>query len=128
MINICKKTTGFSQFILFYIFMLFTRLKCLYLCYKTTIIESKNIQVLQTDKPSRLLRKGKELLLVEIPKVYTFFGNTVSVNIYITNDEELKIGDFGFQKCLNIPDRVIKADSKDNVDILNRLHKCKKSY
>ena len=89
-------------------------------------MESKNIQVLQTDKPSRLLRKGKELLLVEIPKVYTFFGNTVSVNIYITNDEELKIGDFGFQKCLNIPDRVIKADSKDNVDILNRLHKCKK--
>jgi hypothetical protein len=57
-------------------------------------MESKNIHVLQTDKPSRLLRKGKELLLVEIPKVYTFFGNTVSVNIYITNDDKIKEGDF----------------------------------
>jgi hypothetical protein len=56
-------------------------------------MESKNIHVLQTDKPSRLLRKEKELLLVEIPKVYTFFGNTVSVNIYITNDDNIKKGD-----------------------------------
>jgi hypothetical protein len=56
-------------------------------------MESKNIHVLHTDKPSRLLRKGKDLLLVEIPKIYTFFGNTVSVNIYITNDDKIKKGD-----------------------------------
>jgi hypothetical protein len=36
-------------------------------------MESKNIHVLQTDKPSRLLRKEKELLLVEIPKSIHFF-------------------------------------------------------
>jgi hypothetical protein len=52
-------------------------------------MESKNIHVLQTDKPSRLLRKEKELLLVEIPKSIHFW-NTVSVNIYITNDDNIK--------------------------------------
>jgi hypothetical protein len=58
----------------------------------------KNIHVLSTDKPSRLVKNGKGLLLVEIPKSYTFFGNTVSANIYITSDEEIKEGDW----CLDM--------------------------
>jgi hypothetical protein len=61
---------------------------------------SKNIHVLSTDKPSRLVKNGKGLLLVEIPKSYTFFGNNVSTNIYITNDEEIKEGDWCYQPNL----------------------------
>lgn len=49
----------------------------------------KNIHILPTDKPSRLLIKEKSLLLVDMPKNYTFFGNIASINIYITSDEEI---------------------------------------
>jgi hypothetical protein len=77
-------------------------------------MESKNIHVLQTDKPSRLLRKGKELLLVEIPKIYTFFGNTVSVNIYITSDEEIKEGNWVYfistKEVVKVPIGVFKGN------------------
>ena len=71
---------------------------------------SKNIHVLPIDKPSRLVKNGKGLLLVEIPKSYTFFGNTVSANIYITNSEEIEKDEwcidnsnevFKFQKFMN---------------------------
>jgi hypothetical protein len=55
----------------------------------------RNIHILQTPNPSRLLRNGKELLLVDIPKNYTFFGGTVSVNIYITSDEPPKLDEWG---------------------------------
>ena len=59
-------------------------------------MESKNMHVIPTDKPSRLVRNGKKLLLVDIPKNYTLFGITVSVNIYITSDEEIGTDEYYF--------------------------------
>jgi len=62
--------------------------------FKTKKITMKNIHILPTDKPSRLVRNGEKLLLVEIPKRYSFFGNTINININITSDEEIKEGDY----------------------------------
>jgi hypothetical protein len=83
-------------------------------------MESKNIHVLQTDNPSRLLRKGKELLLVEMPKVYTFFGNTVSVNIYVTNDEEPKLDQWGINLKNNV---VFKCKGFSSTEYTQEYHK-----
>ena len=62
------------------------------------MIMIKNIHILPTDKPSRLLIKEKSLLLVDMPKNYTFFGNIASINIYITSDEEIKDGEYGLSR------------------------------
>jgi hypothetical protein len=62
----------------------------------------KNVHVLPIDKPSRLVKNGKGLLLVEIPKSYTFFGNNVSANICITSDDEIKEGEYGLSKLNEI--------------------------
>lgn len=51
-----------------------------------------NIHVLLTDKPSRLqLNRHSKLFLSEVPKAY---ADCINQNIYITNDEEIKEGDW----------------------------------
>ena len=55
----------------------------------------KNIHVLPTDKPSRLLYFGtsKELTLQVNPATFRVFERSTQ-NIYITSDEEIKEGDY----------------------------------
>jgi tetrahydromethanopterin S-methyltransferase subunit G len=58
----------------------------------------KNIHVIPTDKPSRLFKFANQLHLDTIPKEYY-----KKYNIYITSDEKIKEGDYGFDevhKCV----------------------------
>ena len=55
----------------------------------------KNIHVIPTDKPSRLFKFANQLHLDTIPKDYY-----KKYNIYITNSEEIKDGEYGI--CLNL--------------------------
>ena len=56
----------------------------------------KNIHILPTDKPSRLqLNKHNKLFYSEFEKSYY---DCVNQNIYITNDEEIKVGDWMYYK------------------------------
>ena len=61
----------------------------------------KNIHVLKTDKPSRLLKSDFKITLLDIPSNEWKKPN---INIYITSDEEIKEGDWvmEFQKGDNI--------------------------
>ena len=79
----------------------------------------KNIHVLPTGKPSSIGYDGVKNLHF----VNDFIDDYQ--NIYITSDEEIKEGDWVFQECLNMPHRLIKADT-ENVQVLNDLNKCKK--
>ena len=79
----------------------------------------KNIHVLPTPKPSRLYKEDS------VYKLDNLVYGTGNQNIYITSDEEIKEGDWVFQECLNMPHRLIKADT-ENVKVLNDLNKCKK--
>lgn len=64
-----------------------------------------NIHILPTDKPSRLQKnKHNKLFLSEENKSYS---DCISQNIYITNDEEIKEGDWfiannGVHKCIRV--------------------------
>ena len=59
------------------------------------MIQSKNIHVLPTDKPSRLLKnnEGKLILAIQTLPIDEEIG-CFPQNIYITNDEEPKAGDY----------------------------------
>ena len=59
----------------------------------------KNIHVLSTDKPSRLsiLNSGKLNFGVE----FISSSNSKAQNIYITSDEEIKVGDWFYNSFLN---------------------------
>ena len=71
----------------------------------------KNIHILPTDKPSRLHlwtdEKGTRLELCEL--VYSHTRNTQ--HIYITNDEEIKEGDWFYNPFIN--EIQINCNSKD---------------
>jgi hypothetical protein len=62
----------------------------------------KNIHLLPTDKPSRLLyfRTSKELTLYVYPTTFRAFERSTQ-NIYITSDEEIKEGDWYIHKQIN---------------------------
>ena len=83
----------------------------------------KNIHILSTDKPSRLYLNTQEYIFEEECSLST--EECQNKHIYITSDEEIKKGDWVFQECLNMPHRLIKADT-ENVQVLNDLNKCKK--
>ena len=51
----------------------------------------KNVHIIPTDKPSKLLQTSFELLLLDIPSNKWKYPN---VNIYITSTEEIKEGDW----------------------------------
>jgi hypothetical protein len=63
----------------------------------------KNIHILPTDKPSRLYKQTGVLLLDTISNI-SKDGISINQNIYITSDEEIKVGDWviEFQKNDNI--------------------------
>jgi hypothetical protein len=65
----------------------------------------KNIHLLPTDKPSRLLyfRTSKELTLYVYPTTFRVFERSTQ-NIYITSDEEIKEGDW----CLSKLNEVVR--------------------
>jgi hypothetical protein len=64
----------------------------------------KNIHVIPTDKPSRVynILGSKRIGFTSNDPFYTenFGGGTQNQNIYITNDEEIKEGEYGI--CLNL--------------------------
>jgi hypothetical protein len=84
----------------------------------------KNIHLIPTDKPSRLHLGNSGLVLCDL----NFGKNTINgQNIYITSDEEIKIGDW----VLNIEENTIFKPSNDEIyDIKNSEAKyyeyCKK--
>jgi hypothetical protein len=88
----------------------------------------KNIHIIPTDKPSRLLYFGtsNELTLQVNPATFRVFERSTQ-NIFITSDEEIKIGDW----VLNIEENTIFKPSNDEIyDIKNSEAKyyeyCKK--
>ena len=71
----------------------------------------KNIHVLPTDKKSRLQKnKHNNLFLSEEPKLYSDCTNQ---NIYITNDEEIKEGDW-FYNTISLKPEPFKACENGN--------------
>ena len=67
----------------------------------------KNIHVLATDKPSKIIKSQDNdfiLLNTNVPNWFEINLNTTKQNIYITSDEEIKEGDWcidedGLKKC-----------------------------
>jgi hypothetical protein len=78
----------------------------------------KNIHVLPTDKPSRLyLHSNNELQLrTNIIRTSEDYLGT-NQHICITNDEEIKEGDWCYDKVLNI---VFQTDNRTNFDYVNQ--------
>jgi hypothetical protein len=59
----------------------------------------KNIHLISTDKPSRLHLGNSGLVLCD----FKFGKNTINgQNIYITNDEEIKEGDWFIYRCYKV--------------------------
>jgi len=68
----------------------------------TKIFNMKNIHLISTDKPSRLLYSGnnKNLLFSKEPISFRTFERSPQ-NIYITSDEDVKEGDWVYSKSRN---------------------------
>jgi hypothetical protein len=62
----------------------------------------KNIHIIPTDKPSRLILQNTKLLLSKYKEVNEGFSE-FNQNIYITSDEEIKKGDW----CLDLRDNSV---------------------
>jgi hypothetical protein len=73
----------------------------------------ENIHLLPTDKPSRLHIWEDKPQLCEIE--YSHTRNTL--NIYITSDEEIKEGDWCYDKLLNF---IFKTDNYTNFNYVNQ--------
>jgi hypothetical protein len=86
----------------------------------------KNIILLPTDKPSRL-RYSLSNQLVLIKESYSSnYGNEVNQHIYITNDEEIKVGDY-FIESLGLPDSyLVHKLSKEWKDKESFYRRCTK--
>ena len=54
----------------------------------------KNIHILPTDKPSRFYKRNSDSSFDFSTSLYPEIGNSKNQNIYITNDEEIKDGDW----------------------------------
>ena len=76
----------------------------------------KNIHLLTTDKPSRLILQGTELLLSKYMEVNEGFSE-FNQYLYITNDEEIKVGDW----CIYHSGEVIQYLVKVNTDNLKKI-------
>jgi hypothetical protein len=68
----------------------------------------KNIHVLPTDKPSRLY-KTANFLLLDSKAMPNNTLETKNLNIYITNDEEIEEGDYGYNLISSTIDRFTKS-------------------
>jgi hypothetical protein len=72
----------------------------------------KEIHLLPTEKPSRLFKFANELHLDTIPKDYY-----KKYHIYITSDEDIKEGDWCYDKLLNF---IFKTDNYTNFNYVNQ--------
>jgi hypothetical protein len=72
----------------------------------------KNIHLLPTEKPSRLFKFANKLHLDNIPKDYY-----KKYSIYITSNEEVKAGDWCYDKLLNF---IFKTDNYTNFNYVNQ--------
>jgi len=60
-------------------------------------MENKNIWLLPTDKPSRLVKLSKGMTFLKKPLLFeSELHDIVRQNIYITNSEEIKEGDYAY--------------------------------
>ena len=74
----------------------------------------KNIHILPTDKPSRLHLENSGLILCDL----IFNSGTInSQNIYITNDEEIKEGEYGLSKL----NEVVRFGKKFNTLLYKKI-------
>jgi hypothetical protein len=76
----------------------------------------RNIHLLPTEKRSRLILQGTELLLSKYMEVNEGFSE-FNQYLYITNDEEIKVGDW----CIYHSGEVIKYLVKVNTDNLKKI-------
>jgi hypothetical protein len=72
----------------------------------------KNIHVLPTDKPSRLISSGKEFNLLQKSTI-----DKRCKNIYITSDEEIKEGDW----CLDIKRNMIFQSKRNEIGTSKKI-------
>jgi len=78
----------------------------------------KNIYLIPTDKPSRLIYNDANQLCYQSNKSFkNDRKNRKKFNICITNDEEIKEGDWCYDKVLNI---VFQTDNRTNFDYVNQ--------
>ena len=75
----------------------------------------KNIHVLPTDKPSRLYLFEERLILGDLVTVVFKNSGAVNQNIYITSDEEIRVGDWVY----NIVSKNIFKASKQLIDLID---------
>jgi hypothetical protein len=76
----------------------------------------KNLHLISTDKPSRLILQNTKLLLSKYKEVNEGFSE-FNQNIYITNDEEIKEGDWKYNE-LGIGS--ISKATKENIGGIKR--------
>jgi len=87
----------------------------------------KNIHVLPTDKPSRLLVRNDKPFVLMLKEHSPFATNETHTNqnIYITNDEEIKERDWLFSSKTN---NIFKADSIEYLESHNVIEDFDKSF
>ena len=83
----------------------------------------KNIHLIPTDKPSRLHKIGNELGLTNTPNS-NFLAK--QQNIYITNDEEIKEGDYVYFPTSDEVLRIGNDPFESSLEIVKDNKDCKK--
>ena len=86
----------------------------------------KNIHLIPTDKPSRLLFDKEENRLLPLQGVFWMKHQDLveNQNIYITNSEEIKEGDWACHTCItNDKYQIIRCDVPNNVSIQEHWNK-----
>jgi len=84
----------------------------------------KNVFLLPTDKPSRLIKNSRDILRVtdNFTQIDLDFIQAKFVNFYITSDEVIKEGDYFFNRNFTEVHKCIEIDS--NGDLLyNRINR-----
>lgn len=85
----------------------------------------KNIHVLPTDKPSRLIKTQDNdfiKLNTNVPNWFEINLNTSKQNIYITSDEKIKVGDWFINILSN--QNVVKCESIAYEEQLQEMNNC----
>jgi hypothetical protein len=78
----------------------------------------KNIHLKITEKPSRLTYNLlNQLIILTKDSCRVNYGNEVNQHIYITSDEEIKVGDWCYDKLLNF---MFKTDNYTNFNYVNQ--------
>jgi hypothetical protein len=80
----------------------------------------KNIHVISTDKPSRLVLSNNSILSIIAESNYNF-SHIKSVHIYITSDEEIKDGDWFISLYSNSIQRELTLDWTLNKDAYKKI-------